>query len=224
MRAAPLIALVCCATTATVHAAELRFRDGRHWSSARLLHVDPTYALVMHERGVYTVLAADLTEASAAVVGIREPTPEEVAARRDRPAVRTSTAPEESTDVVAKEALETDPAESSSPNEEAAQAELVHAFSTVLAPQESFPFVRLQGRVLARLARGAIVAADGMPPQATDGETGWVVGTIFIHEDRRLQGVLRGAPVTGRVLPAGEHAYTDSQGTRHVLAAWRFDD
>jgi len=50
---------------------------------------------------------------------------------------------------------------------------------------------------------------------------GWVQGTVFIHEDNRLNATYRDAPVAGRLVPAGEYRYTDSNGVVHVMAAYR---
>lgn len=46
-------------------------------------------------------------------------------------------------------------------------------------------------------------------------------GTVFIHEDNRLNATYRDAPVAGRLVPAGEYRYTDSNGVVHVMAAYR---
>ncbi len=232
MRALPRIALLLSTIAAPLGAAELQFRDGRVWPGVRVLHQEPTYALVLHEKGIYTVRAEDVTEEAAAKMGIRPPTPEEIAAREAAMALKREEANGKAPDSgprdepsVGKE-MSNLPAEEETPvveHDSPPPPRVVEEFSSIVAPARSLPIVRLSGRVLARLARGAIVQADGMPPNHDHGDIGWVVGTIYLQEDGRLNATYRGAALSGRILPAGEHRYTDSRGTEHVLAAWRLE-
>ncbi|HEX9781413.1 MAG TPA: hypothetical protein VGA56_01625 [Opitutaceae bacterium] len=233
MRVSPLIAVFSIAIAAPLAGADVQFRDGRVWSGVRVLHQEPTYLLVMHDRGIYTVHAEDVTEEAAATIGIRMPTPEEIAARqkadaeaRKLAAQRNSAAKKTADDREAgagRATTEFDNPRTGSPQPPDAEPPVVQEFSSIIAPQQSLPIVRLSGRVLARLAQGAIVRADGMPANHDYGDIGWVVGTIFVQEDGRLNASYRGAPLNGRVAPAGEHRYTDSQGSVHVLSAWRLE-
>ncbi|MGH8020381.1 MAG: hypothetical protein ACREIA_19285, partial [Opitutaceae bacterium] len=178
---------------------------------------------------IYTVHAEDVTEAAAAKIGIRPPTPEEIAAREAARALRRAQASGESRAAeeasVGKEMAPEENEAETMPDERAPSAppRVVEEFSSIVAPARSLPIVRLSGRMLARLARGAIVQADGMPPNHGHGDIGWLVGTIFLQEDGRLNATYRGATLSGRVHPAGEHRYTDSQGAEHILAAWRLE-
>ncbi len=73
------------------------------------------------------------------------------------------------------------------------------------------------------LPAGAIVQGDGMPGRPF-GDFCWVMGVCYIAPSSKLNATTAGSPISGRIVPAGEYRYNDSQGVIHVLRAWRFAD
>ena len=76
--------------------------------------------------------------------------------------------------------------------------------------------------VIVWIGKAALVQGDGAPSiDSRRPGRGWGKGTVFIHEDNRLNATNRDAPISGRVIPAGEYRFTDSNGAVHVMAAYR---
>ncbi len=51
----------------------------------------------------------------------------------------------------------------------------------------------IDGRILSRVGKGAIVQGDG-PPSSDSRGRGWVEGTVFLQDDSRLNATSRGTP------------------------------
>lgn len=228
--AAALIAL----NPLTVVAADLVFADGRTWTDVKIVSQEPTSLIVLRGGAVETVHAAQLTPACMAALKLRLPTEEEVAERaaaEKKAEAEAANRQEQLKQLEAEQAVYAARVEAERKERERAVAEMrasqPQTARVVQEPSAIVPFspwshaeIWIDGRILSRVGKGAIVQVDGTPSSGGRGR-GWIEGTIYLHEDNRLNATSRGTPVNGRVVPAGEYRYTNSNGVVHVMAAYR---
>lgn len=233
--AAALIAL----NPLTAVATDLVFADGRTWTDVKIVSQEPTSLIVLHGGAVETVHAAQLAPECMAALKLRLPTEEELAERaaaEKKSEAEAAGRQQQLKQLEAEQAVYAARVELEKKERERVVAEgqanqpkdvpVVREASGIV-PESPDPWSRIteiwiDGRLLSRVGKAGIVQANG-PPTAGSRQPGrgWVQGTVFIHEDNRLNATYRDAPINGRVIPAGEYRYTDSNGVVHVLAAYR---
>ena len=220
-------------------AADLVFADGKTWLEVKIVSQEPTSLIVLHHGAVETVHAAQLTPECMAALKLRLPTAEELAARAaadERAREEVARRQEQLKQLEAEQAVYAARVELETKERERVAAELrtsqpqdapvVRETSGVVSespdPWSRITEIWIDGRLLSRVGKAGIVQANG-PPTAGSRHPGrgWVQGTVFIHEDNRLNATYRDAPINGRVIPAGDYRYTDSNGVVHVMAAYR---
>jgi len=223
----------------TAAAVDLVFADGRSWMDVKIVSQEPTSLIVLHGGAVETVHAAQLTPECMAALKLRLPTEAELAVRaaaEKRVSEEAATRQAQLKQLEAEQTVYAARVELEKKERERAVAEMrtsqpqatqVVRESSSVVPEVSDIWARvtkiwIEGRLPGRVGKAGIVRGSGPPTggSRTSGR-GWVQGTAFIHEDNRLNATYRDAPINGRVIPAGEYRYTDSNGVVHVMAGYR---